>query len=823
MTYVDVVLPLPLPSTYTYTLPPQCDPRNIQPGSRVIVPFGTKKTYTAFVINLHNQTPQGINVKQIIEILDNKPIILPQQTQLWQWLAQYYLCHPGDVYKAAIPAPFKLESESQITWCGGTEPNPALNDNEQKVADRLMQHPYQTIAQLQKTLGKKNITTTIRKLMAKGLAQTTQVTTKAPQPHKEIGIRLTPAHFDLQKLHTTLENLQRAEAQKKLLTTFIHIADIPNHIQNHDTPQQSGITRRELLQQSGCTPTVCAALVTKGILETYPIEHTHTQDTPTEPLPQLSPAQQTALNQINDGFKHRPVCLLHGITSSGKTEIYTHLIQQTINNGGQVLYMVPEIALTTQLTTRLSRIFGTQMSVYHSRLTDTQRAKTWLQQLSDKPGKIILGARSALFLPFNNLKLIIVDEEHDPSYKQQEPAPRYNGRDTAIMLANLIKAHTLLGTATPSLESYYNARMGKYTLVNLTERFGHVALPEIQIIDTKELRRKKRMHGPFSPTLIQAMTQALERKEQIILFQNRRGYAPVLVCSNCGWVPRCPRCDVSLTYHRIQNRLTCHYCEHTCPPPTSCPNCGETNIIQRGFGTEKIEDHVQTLFPKAHIARLDLDTTRTRASYQHILTDFAEGRTDILVGTQMVTKGLDFKHVSLVGILDADAMCNTPDFRSYERAYQLMSQVAGRAGRHHTPGLVILQTSLTDLPLIDFVVHGDYFALYRDQMKERHTFGFPPYCRIINLYVRHRDNHVADDLADKMADALRTTFGQNILGPDAPPVAKIRLWHIRKIMIKIQHNQQPTQIRHTLRTTVATLTSTTPYSGAQVYFDVDPA
>ncbi len=539
-------------------------------------------------------------------------------------------------------------------------------------------------------------------------------------------------------------------------------------------------------------------------------------------LPSLSPAQSAALSQIYKEWKSHSVCLLHGVTSSGKTEMYIHLIAQAIAQGKQVLYLLPEIVLTSQLTDRLRAVFGDRLGVYHSKFSDRQRSEVWLRQLSDHPYDIIVGVRSSVFLPFQRLGFVIVDEEHEVNFKQQDPAPRYNARNVAIMMASRAGARTLLGTATPSFESYYNARMGKYGLVTLTERYGSVQLPEINVIDVRELRRKRLMREPFSPQLLEAMQAALDGGEQVILFQNRRGYAPQVQCHVCGWVPRCPHCDVPLTLHKRSGRMTCHYCGYTTEIPAQCPACETPDLRGHGFGTERIEDDIARLFPAARIARMDLDTTRTRTAYEQIIDDFAAHRTDILVGTQMVTKGLDFEHVSVVGILAADTMLHQPDFRAYERSFQMMSQVAGRAGRRQRQGRVFLQTMDAQLPLIAQVVANDYATAYHDQMLERREFGYPPFTRMIIVYVKHRSASTAEAIAREATIQLRRSFGTRVLGPDEPPVARVSSLYIRRIILKFETTIPLPQVRQVLLDMRSTLLAQRFYSAAHIFFDVDP-
>ena len=585
------------------------------------------------------------------------------------------------------------------------------------------------------------------------------------------------------------------------------------------------VSKKELLTRADATPTIFNGLVEKGIFETYLYEvgRLDREQTRTVAINPLNPAQQAAYDAILSHFREKNVCLLHGVTSSGKTEIYIHLIRQAIENGQQVLYLLPEIALTTQITERLKRVFGGRIGIYHSKFPDAERVEIWQKQLRPEGHyDIILGVRSSVFLPFHNLGLIIVDEEHETTYKQQDPAPRYHARDTAIMLASIYGAKVLLGTATPSIDSYHNALAGKYGLVTLNERYKDIRLPEIRIVDIKELARKKMMNGPFSPELLAAVRQALERHEQVILFQNRRGFAPMIECKVCGWVPKCKNCDVSLTYHKGLNQLTCHYCGYTYAVPRSCPACGSVELVNRGFGTEKIEDNIREIFPDAKVARMDLDTTRSRSAYERIIADFEAGKTHILIGTQMVSKGLDFDHVSVVGILNADNMLNYPDFRAHERAFQLMAQVAGRAGRRDKRGLVILQTKSPDLPVIHQVVTNDYKQMYEDQTAERKLFHYPPFCRFIYVYLKHRKEDVVTQAADTLAAWLRTAFGDKVLGPDKPPVGRIQMLFIKKIVIKLDLNMSGTKVRDYLLSVQRQLIEDERFRSLVVYYDVDP-
>ena len=794
-------------------------------GSRVVVPFGAKKIYTAIVCEVHDRCPEGYEVKPILELLDRRPLLLTEQLDFWRWISDYYLCALGDVYKAALPSGMKLESESRVVLNEDYEGAVGLSAREQAVVGALSGRPGQTLAQLQKACGDFKVLRVVKSLLDKEVLLMKEEVKRSYKPRTEVHVRLAEAYFDEARLHAALDDLRRAVKQQVLLLKYLEMADVAAALRLKNPRLLAEVGRKRLVEAAGVAPAVCAALVEKGILETYAYETgrlPRTEVADTIGLPPLSEAQSRALSQIEAGFARHPVCLLHGVTSSGKTEIYIHLIQEALAQGRQVLYLVPEIALTTQLTERLFRVFGTRMGVYHSKFPDAERVEIWQKQMSDVPYELVLGVRSSVFLPFRRLGLVIVDEEHEPSYKQQDPAPRYHARNAAIVLARSYGARTLLGSATPSLETYYNARTGKYGMAELTERFGQVQLPEVEVVDIKELRRKRRMTGLFSPRLLAEMRAALERREQIILFQNRRGYAPVIECHTCGWVPKCQNCDVSLTYHKGLNKLTCHYCGYTCGVPPRCPACGEAELVQRGFGTEKVEDAVRGLFPDAAVARMDLDTTRARSAYEHILNDFETGKTDILIGTQMVTKGLDFDRVSVVGILDADAMLNVPDFRSFERAFQLMAQVAGRAGRRSRRGLVILQTKNPDLPVVRQVVANDYAGLYAGEMEERQTFGFPPFCRLVYVYMKHRQADVLDRLAAETGRRLRAVLGGRVLGPDVPPVSRIQLLYIRKIVVKIEPRVSLSAVRRELLRVRQSVVSQPDFRSAQVYFDVDP-
>jgi len=739
----------------------------VQVGVRVLVPFGRNKTYLGIVARLHDEKPQGYEVKEITQVMDAEPIVTPQQLRLWQWIADYYLSPIGDVYKAALPAGLKAED--------------------------------------------------------------------GYRPKTETYIRLTPAYQNEAALHVALNILGRAPKQLEAFITYLELSgwdqveEMSNEKLEMRNGQQGGdiseITREELLNASHASATTLQQLEKRGMLETYEVEVgrlNHGGAYHPELIKQLNTAQQEAYNQVLLSMMKKPVTLLHGVTSSGKTEIYIHLIRQALERKEQVLYLLPEIALTVQMMQRLQRVFGNRLGIYHSKYSDAERVEIWQKQLSQNPYDVILGARSAVLLPFQRLGLVIVDEEHETSYKQQDPAPRYHARSVAIVLAQMYKARTLLGTATPSLESYYNAKTGKYGLVELKERYQGIELPEIQVVDIADLQHRKMMAGPFSPLLLNKVREALERGEQAILFQNRRGFAPLIECKQCGWVPHCQHCDVSLTYHRQMNQLTCHYCGYTYRVPTECPCCGSTELKTRGFGTEKIEEQVREVFPEARVARMDLDTTRTRNAYERIITDFGAGRTNILIGTQMISKGLDFDKVSVVGILNADSMLNYPDFRAYEHAFMMMAQVSGRAGRKGKRGLVILQTKSKDVPVVQQVVRNDYAALYKDLVAERQAFHYPPYYHLVYVYLKHRYDDVVSTASIELGSRLRQWFPGRVLGPDKPAVAKVKSQNIRKLVLKLENGIDMKKVREYLLMAQSQMLTDKRYSSLQIYYDVDP-
>ncbi|MBD3591215.1 primosomal protein N' [Bacteroides sp. GM023] len=814
--YVDVILPLPLPKSFTYSLPDEYA-EEVKIGCRVVVPFGRKKFYTAIVRNVHYCAPTEYEVKEISALLDASPILLPNQFKFWEWIADYYLCAQGDVYKAALPSGLKLESETIVEYNPDFEADAPLPEREQRILDLLAIDSQQCVTKLEKESGVKNILTAIKSLLDKEAIFVKEELRRTYKPKTEARVRLAGT-ADEKQLHILFDILSRAPKQLALLMKYVECSGILGD----GTPKE--ISKKELLQRANVAPAVLNGLVDKKIFEIYyhEIGRLNKQEKEVVELNALNEFQQRAHDEIVESFREKNVCLLHGVTSSGKTEVYIHLIEEAIRQGKQVLYLLPEIALTTQITERLQRVFGSRLGIYHSKFPDAERVEIWRKQLGENGYDIILGVRSSVFLPFQNLGLVIVDEEHENTYKQQDPAPRYHARSSAIVLAAMYGAKTLLGTATPSIETWQNAMDGKYGFVQLKERYKEIQLPEIIPVDIKELHRKKRMVGQFSPLLIQYMKEALEQNEQVILFQNRRGFAPMIECRTCGWVPKCKNCDVSLTYHKGINQLTCHYCGYTYQLPKACPACAGTELVNRGFGTEKIEDDIKVLFPEAAVARMDLDTTRTRTAYEKIIADFEQGKTDILIGTQMVSKGLDFDHVSIVGILNADTMLNYPDFRSYERAFQLMAQVSGRAGRKNKRGRVVLQTKSIDHPIIHQVIANDYEDMVGGQLAERQMFHYPPYYRLVYVYLKNHNEALLDQMAAVMANKLRAVFGNRVLGPDKPPVARIQTLFIKKIVVKIEQNAPMGRARELLLRIQREMIEDEHYKSLIIYYDVDP-
>lgn len=827
----DVILPLPLADTYTYRLPEPMRGR-VEAGCRLIVPFGSKKIYSAIVLRVYEGSySDEKQLKDAIDLLDDAPILLPSQLWLWQWIADYYLCNLGEVYKAALPSGLKLESESVVVFNPDYNDDDRLTKAEQHVLDLMECLRKQKVLDLQKVVEVKNVLPIVKNLLEKGALSMHEELRQNYRPRTVNCVRLTETFFSQDCLNDLFDQLKRAQRQSDLLLRYLDLSKAAAALTLRNRSLLVEVEKQTLME--GQSEAAFRGLKERGVLEVYEKEVSRIASTANGEshntlsllegkLISLSAAQQTAYDEINTSFREHDTCLLHGITSSGKTEIYIRLIQEQIAQGRQVLYMLPEIVLTAQLVERLRRVFGDRLGVYHSKYPDAERVEVWKRQLSSQPYDIIVGVRSSVFLPFQRLGLVIVDEEHENSFKQQDPAPRYHARNVALVMAHHLGAKTLLGTATPSLESYHNAQSGKYGLVTLSERYGQVLLPRIQVVDIRQQRHRKEMKGAFSTPLFQAMREALDHRQQVILFQNRRGYAPQVECQTCGWTPRCTHCDVSLTQHHGSRQMVCHYCGATYPIPQRCPQCEGHELLPVGYGTERIEEELQRHFPQARVGRMDLDTTRSRTAYERLLADFGRGNIDILVGTQMVTKGLDFDHVSVVGILNADALLNQPDFRSYERAFQLMSQVAGRAGRRRQQGLVIMQTRSPELPLISQVVSNDYPAFYQSQVEERQAFRYPPFSRLIYVHLRHRDHPTVARFAADMATLLRQQFGTRVLGPDTPAISRVsQLWR-RQIILKIETSASMSDARRRLRQIQHHLLSQPQYRSAQLFFDVDP-
>jgi primosomal protein N' (replication factor Y) len=810
MRYADVILPLPVQGLYTYSLPHGRD-YPAQEGSRVIVQFGKKKFYTAIVFRVHDEPPKQASIKEIVTTLEDYPIVSPLQLRFWEWIAMYYMCSLGDVYRAALPAALKLESETRVLLNPDFEASEPLSPNEQKVFYSLSPDKAKTIGEIEKLSGLANAVTAIKSLVDKQAAYISENIHNPYSPKSLAAVRLPQNHTE-DGLNRIMDGLGKAKKQQHVFATFLHLEE-------ESTP----VLKKTLLEAAGASASVLSELVKKGILEIYEQEtgRFNYGEANIEAAFALNEHQQKAFDEIKESFREKDVTLLYGVTSSGKTEIYIQLIKEAIAEDKQVLYLLPEIALTTQITDRLKAVFGNKLAVYHSKFNDNERAETWQNLLTNSETQVILGARSAVFLPFSKLGLIIVDEEHESSYKQQDPAPRYHARNAAIMLAALSGAKTLLGTATPALETYYNALAGRYGLTRLTKRHENIELPHIAVVNTKELRRKKQMKSVLSPPLIDRIKEALDKKEQVILFQNRRGFASLLECKNCSWTPHCQNCDVSLTYHKGQRMMMCHYCGAVYEVPTVCPECDTPTLDALGYGTERIEAEVTELFPDASVARMDMDTTRGKKSYEKIIAAFERNETNILIGTQMVSKGLDFDNVSIVGILNADNLLNYPDFRAYERAFQLMTQVSGRAGRKNKQGLVFLQTAHPDSAIINFVKSNDYESFYRLQRDERELFRYPPFFRLITLVLRARDEHIVDGAAKDLALSLRQSFGDRVLGPGKPPVSRIQSLYIRHISLKIELHASIQKVRETLYHHQAVL-GNPAYKQVLLHYDVDP-
>ncbi len=812
--YMDVILPIPLERFFTYSLT-EAEAAMLLPGIRVAVPFGKTKLYTALVYRIHQTPPEVYEAKPLHQILDEEPVVSPLQLKHWEWIASYYMCTLGEVFRAALPRPLLLESETLILRNPDTEVDEqALSDDEFVIYEALQHQDALRIKDVMDITGRKTILPIINALLGKAVIKVKETLDEQYKPKM---VRYVDLHeqFGTEKaLSDLLDSLARAPRQYEVVLKLFQLK----------AGAEKPVKAKALELESGASSAILKALIKKGVLT----EHyqrtdrvTFSGDTPIVPK-SLNEYQEKALASIRENFKRDKVMLLHGVTSSGKTELYVNLVEEELKRGKQVLYLLPEIALTTQLIARLQKYFGEQLSVYHSRYNPQERVEVWNNVLhNNSKAQLVVGARSALFLPFQELGLVIIDEEHETSYKQFDPAPRYHARDAAVVLGTLHGSKVLLGSATPSLESFHNAQTGKYGYARITRRYGNVLMPEIELVDIKDKIRRKRMQGHFSDRLVAEIAETLAEKEQVILFQNRRGYAPVLECKTCGHTPQCPNCDVSLTYHRQKNQLRCHYCGHYTPLHTSCEACGSFSLDTKGFGTEQVEQELKELFPEAAVGRMDLDTTRGKHAYQKIISSFEDQKIDILVGTQMVTKGLDFRHVNLVGIMNADALLNFPDFRAHERSFQMLTQVAGRAGRTQKRGKVIVQTYNPYHQILKQVSTGDYEGMYHEQCYEREQFQYPPSYRIIKITLKHKDFNKLNEASSWFGQALRSAFTFPVLGPEFPPIARIRNQYLKNILVKIPREYSLTKTKNGIKRIERSFNAIAPYRGVRIIYNVD--
>ncbi|MGQ8337586.1 replication restart helicase PriA [Sunxiuqinia sp. A32] len=817
--YAEVILPLPVGDLFTYRVPPDLEP-SVKVGTRAVVQFGVRKFYSALIYRLTDKKPEGdFEVKDLDAILDREPIVNNVQFILWEWVAEYYCCSIGEVYKAALPSALKLESQSKIRFNPEFEFPGDLPGDEEALLLMLQGHGLASISEINKFLGKKSSLSTLKLLLEKNAIILEEKLKDSYKPKTAAYVSLNPKLDDSKKLEQAFEQIKRAKKQTSLLEAFLSET-------KYHTDVKSRIAKRELLEKSHSSDGILKSLVDKDILQLEDIEigRLDFEENGSITINELNEAQEQALIELKENFKKDRPVLLHGVTSSGKTEVYIKLIEEQFAKGKQVLYLVPEIGLTTQLISRLKKAFGNKAGVYHSKFNDAERVEIWLNILQEKDDayQLVLGARSAALLPFNNLGLIIVDEEHENSYKQFDPAPRYNARDLAVVHGNIHKADVLLGTATPSFESYMNTKTGKYGLVKLNERYQGIKLPEIVIADVRKATRQRSMKSLLTPQLYNQVEEALGKKEQVILFQNRRGFAPYIQCGSCGWIPKCKHCDVSLTYHKYRSSLICHYCGHTSSLPQNCGECHSEDIRTKGFGTEKIEEELSLLFPEARIARMDLDTTRAKRAYEQLIYKFESGQLDILVGTQMVTKGLDFDNVRVVGVLNADQLLNYPDFRSFERSFQLMAQVSGRAGRKNKQGTVVIQTYQPDHPVLKEVVENKYEQFFNQQMQDRRMFKYPPFYRLVKIVMKHKNNSRLDLAANHLAMILRKRFGQNVLGPEYPVINRIQNWYQKEIWVKLPKNHKTGLAKKEIQAEITRLKSLPNNSNLIVYADIDP-
>ncbi len=796
----------------------------VQVGSRVLVQFGKKKYYTAIVEAIHSDKPKGYDVKPVMAVLDSSPIVRYPQLKLWRWIADYYLCSPGEVFKAAVPTGLKPESETYLSLNPDYEPDDSspfrLTERQALIIQLLQQNKRMRISEIEGETGFKNVATVINRLLEQGIVEIDEKVTERYRAKKQTFVQLKIERGDNDRLHECFGMLSRSRQQEKTLIAYLDLSGwlSPNG-------QIREVEKEKLLTTAGVSSAILRALVEKGIMET--VKKSVNRFASAEELSRinlspLSEAQSRALKEITDGFKTHSIALLHGVTGSGKTEIYTHLIAEVLESGNQVLFLVPEISLTTQLSDRLKKVFGQRLLVYHSKFSDSERVDIWRRLLSTNEPLVVLGVRSSVFLPFARLGLIIVDEEHEASFKQYDPAPRYNARDSALVLAQMHGAKSLLGSATPSVETYYKATGGKYGLVSLSERFEGATLPDVEIVDMAAMRKKKEVKGILSSPLRRRILDAMADHKQAILFQNRRGFAPVVVCDQCGWSPKCQNCDVSLVYHKNISLLRCHYCGFSQMLPKLCPACGQNSVRIFGYGTERIAEEMHEEFDGYRVARMDLDSTRNKDAYQEIIEEFARHETDILVGTQMVSKGLDFGDVRVVGVLNADTLLNFPDFRSNERAFNMLEQVAGRAGRRKEKGTVVIQTVNPEHEVLKYVKAHDYGSYYTAEIADRSRYAYPPFTKVINIYIKNKDNMACDRAAVTFTMALRNVFGERVLGPEKPFVSRVATWYLQSIMLKIEAGASMKKVKDLLRQILASVSMNPDIKTSVIYYDVDP-
>ncbi len=810
--YAEIIIPAALPKNYTWSVPAHLL-ESVKPGCRVEVNLGKSKKYAGIVKKLLTHKPEFIETKDILNVLDAEPVVFEEQLKLWEWIASYYMCSEGEVMAAALPAHFKLSSETIIVYNEEYGDDfSALDHDEYLVGEALVIKKELRLTEVQQLLDSSHVYPVINRLINKKVCFVWEALKQTYAPKKETYVLLNPDFDNEDKLSELLNNWTKAPKQMELLLSYLHLVKT-----------EGEVMKSSLLKKSGASDAQLKGLVEKNILRLEKRTVDRIKYLPKNVLIdfELSAAQQKAFEQAKEQLTLKSVCLLHGVTSSGKTNIYIRLIEEYIKQGKQVLYMLPEIALTSQVIRRLQKHFGGYIGIYHSKFSQNERVEIW-NKVKNGELRVILGARSSVFLPYQNLGMIICDEENDTSYKQQEPAPRYNGRDAAIYFASLFDAKVLLGSGTPSVESYYNASTGKYGLVELPVRYGDLKLPPLEFVDTRKIIQKDRSKVMLSPQLVEAVNEVLARGKQIILFQNRRGYAPYQVCSTCGWIPQCKYCDVSLTFHKLTNKLVCHYCGTTYPPVHTCAACGSDKFVQRNFGTEKIEEQLQETFPDAKVARMDMDTVRGKNAHDVLIQQFEQKRIDILVGTQMVVKGLDFDNVDLVGILDADGLLHFADFRVNERAFQLMEQVSGRAGRKEETGKVLVQTSQPSHPVLQFVQQHDYKMMFVEELKKRKEFSYPPFSRIIHISFKHKIKEVVERAALVYADAMKIKYGQYIVGPAEPVIGRIRNQYLMELLLKLPRDGKTiNQCKKDLLEQVAILHQHKSFRSVTIVADVD--